>query len=856
MASNEGAITDDYGAGEIQVLEGLEAVRKRPGMYVGGPGEQGLHHLVSEVVDNSIDEALAGHCDKIIVTLRDDGGISVEDNGRGIPVDIHEKSGRPGVEVVMTVLHAGGKFEKGSYQVSSGLHGVGVSCVNALSQWLEVEVSRDGKIYRQRYERGVPAYDLKVVGKTKVNGTKVTFTPDPKIFLESTQFKWELISKRLRELAFLNPGLTIVVRQIGANEQEEIYDYKDGIKEMVSYLNAGEDELLKEPIYITGAQESAPSGGMVNIEVAVQYSKGYGNDVRGYVNNVHTIDGGTHLTGFRAAWTSSFNNYVARKGNETKPGKTKRGSKKKSSKLPSGDAYREGMVCVISIKIPDPQFAGQTKDKLGNPDIKGLVTSMVSEALSTWIEEHPREAVAVVQKAQEAQRVAEASRKARDLARKSNTLKAPKKLADCTSKDPSESEIFMVEGDSAGGSARQGRNAHTQAILPLRGKILNVWKASPDKMLGHEEIKSIISALGTGILEDFEPDNCRYHKIIIMCDADVDGSHIRTLLLTFFFRQMPQLIEKGYVYIACPPLYGVKVKGRKGKQKYILDEEAFAKRMHRQGLEGTALVEASTDRRLEGKELVKLIKLIKRMSEQERRLGRRGFTLEEYIGHRNDQDEMLFARISMSVGGQEEIIDCWSEEQLDQVVEQLRSVKDGLTVWDDRRDSLLDHAKADIQVSVFTNKMTVSELVAELHEEFGFNMAQYFGEGGVGSSDAELLDEDFDIVRASARLSPFRLINEELDKDYDIDAIADVPKTVVDLAKSSISVKRYKGLGEMNADELWDTTMDPSHRKLFKVELADYAEARRSFACLMGSNVAPRRRFIETHALDVSDVDA
>jgi DNA gyrase subunit B len=840
-----------YNPDTIKSLKGIEHVRLRPAMYIGDVGEPGLHHLVNEVVDNSVDEALAGYCTQILVDILDDGSLSVEDNGRGIPVGIQKDSGRPAVEVALTKLNSGGKFDKGVYKVSGGLHGVGVSCVNALSQWMEAEIYRDGKIHKQRYERAVPSYDLKVIGKTEKTGTKISFCPDPEIFQSTTTFKFSFVSRRLRELAFLNPGLRIVCRKVGGEDAiEETYHYENGLVAFIEYLNGAEDALLTDPIYIKGSMESPESGGTVEMEIAIQYNGSYSEIFRSYVNHIHTVDGGTHVTGFKTAFTSCFNTFLQRREDDRSAGKKRRaaGKSKASNKLPSGDAYREGLVAVLSVKIPEPQFAGQNKTKLGNPDIKGIVTKLIGETLSTWIEENPKPASDITNKAMESQRVRDAVRKARDLARKTGkSMKSPKKLADCASKKPEECEIFLVEGDSAGGSARQGRNAHTQAILPLRGKILNVWKATPDKMLGHEEIKAIVMALGTGILEDFDAESCRYHKIIIMCDADIDGSHIRTLLLTFLFRQMPALILKGYIYIACPPLYGLVKKGRKTLE-YVTDDDDFKKRMHTVGLEGTVFLQEGSDRRIEGKELALLKRLLERLGKQNQALNRRGLSLKEFLSQAKD-DEFPYSRLTAEIDGYKQTIWTYDEESHAQYIETLAEAKRGdFNLWLDT-ESFDKRPGSDMQVSLFTTRTEIRELIKQIGE-FGFTMDQYFGIGLGAVTDEKLLDENFDIVRAQTQLSPFRLINQDTKQDEPVAALEDLPLALLGLGKSSIKVKRYKGLGEMNAGELWDTTMDPNERRLRKVGLEDIAEAQRSFSILMGNKVEPRRLFIQSRSAE------
>ncbi|MDK2821128.1 MAG: gyrase subunit [Clostridia bacterium] len=550
--------TTEYTANEIQVLEGLEAVRRRPGMYIGNTGERGLHQLVFELVDNSIDEALAGYCDYIEVIIGQNGSLTVSDNGRGIPVDIHEKTGLPAVEVALTMLHAGGKFGGNGYKVSGGLHGVGLSVVNALSSWLEIKIKRDNKIYHQEYRRGIKVSELKIIGKSKTNGTSVTFIPDDEIF-EDITFKKDIICRRLQELSFLNKGVKIVFKD-KRDDTEKVYHHNGGIIDFVKYLNKNKTPLFNKPLYFSGEKNN------VQIEVAMQYNDGFNEILLSYANNIHTVEGGSHEAGFKTALTRIINDY-ARRFNILK---------ENDSNL-SGDDIREGLAAVISVKVIEPQFEGQTKTKLGNSEVRGLVDSLMVEKLGSYLDENPKIARKIVDKAINAFRVREAARKARELTRRKNALEItslPGKLADCTHKDPSLSELFLVEGDSAGGSAKQGRDRRFQAILPLRGKIINVEKARLDKILNNEEIRTIITALGTGIGEDFNIDKARYHKIILMADADVDGSHIRTLLLTFFYRYMKPLIEKGYIYIAQPPLY----KMSRGKKVYYLYNDSELER--------------------------------------------------------------------------------------------------------------------------------------------------------------------------------------------------------------------------------------------------------------------------------------
>jgi len=564
MSKKKQAKGSDYTAGQIQVLKGLEAVRKRPGMYIGSTSSRGLHHLVYEVVDNSIDEAMAGFCDRVVVTIHEGDSVTVEDDGRGIPVDIHPTEKVPGVELAMTTLHAGGKFDKNTYKVSGGLHGVGVSVVNALSEYLEVEILREGQKYHQRYERGLKTKDLETLGKAKGSGTKVTFKPDPQIFTELT-YNFDVLSNRLRELAFLNKGLRIViVDERGEEPLREEYQYEGGLAEYVTYLRGTRGALHDKVCYFEASKPEA------EIELALQYDQGFAENTHTFVNNINTHEGGTHLTGFKAALTRTINDY-ARRNNLLK----------KDEGL-SGDDVREGLTCVLSVRVMEPQFEGQTKTKLGNSEVRGAVEAAVNEHLSTFLDENPRAAKTIIEKSLQAARAREAARKARDLARKKSALEGgvlPGKLADCSISDPTLCELYLVEGDSAGGSAKQGRDRSYQAILPLKGKILNVERARIDKVLSNDEIRAIITAVGAGIRDDFELDNTRYHKIIIMTDADVDGAHIRTLLLTFFFRQMPELIEAGMVYIAQPPLYRVQ-KGKQELYAYNEDErDEYVKRL-------------------------------------------------------------------------------------------------------------------------------------------------------------------------------------------------------------------------------------------------------------------------------------
>ncbi|MCA9405771.1 MAG: DNA topoisomerase (ATP-hydrolyzing) subunit B, partial [Candidatus Omnitrophica bacterium] len=622
-----------YDATNIQILEGTEAVRKRPAMYIGDTFARGLHHLVYEVVDNSVDEALAGYCTKIEVIINENNAITVIDNGRGIPVDIHKKEKKPAVEVVLTTLHAGGKFDHSSYKVSGGLHGVGVSCVNALSDWLEVEIKRDGKIYHQRYERGITKTKLTTIGKTKSTGTKITFKPDKTIFQETTVYSFDTLSKRLRELAFLNKGLVITLKDIrGGKEKESIFEFKGGIISFVENLTDSKNKIHKKPVYFETEKDS------IQMEVAIQYDDGYSENVFTYANNINTREGGTHLSGFRSALTRAINNYA--KGKKLL----------KNDTAIVGDDTREGLTAVISVKIPDPQFEGQTKTKLGNSEVEGLVASATLESLSTFFEENPPIAKKIIEKVITASRAREAARKARELTRRKGALESgglPGKLADCSEKDPALSELYLVEGDSAGGSAKQGRDRTFQAILPLKGKILNVEKARMDKILSNEEIRTIITALGTGVGNEFNIEKLRYHKVIIMCDADVDGSHIRTLLLTLLFRQMRPLVEGGFVYIAQPPLYKLK---RGKREEYIETEQEMAEIILDMGIEGlkfSQIKEKKTHSEAQFKDILNIIQDVERI---DLLLKRKGIDFLEYI-EKVDQKTHKFPKYKVIVEG-------------------------------------------------------------------------------------------------------------------------------------------------------------------------------------------------------------
>ncbi len=788
-----------YDATNIKVLEGLEGVRKRPAMYIGNTGIEGLHHLVWEVVDNSIDEAMAGFCDSIIVHILDDGSILVQDNGRGIPVDIHETEGRPALEVVMTKLHAGGKFDNNVYKVSGGLHGVGVSVVNALSEFLEVEVYRDGKIYYQRYERGEPVTDVLVKGETDKTGTKVRFLPDKEIF-ETIKFDFEIITKRMRELAFLTKGIYIKVVDERTGKKKEFL-YEGGIVYFVEYLNKNK-EVLHEPIYIHGERNG------IFVEIALQYNNTYKETVFTYANNINTTEGGTHLIGFKAALTRTINHWLQNSpfGKNVKLRLT-------------GDDVREGLTAVISVKLPNPQFEGQTKTKLGNTEVKGIVENIANEGLSSYFDENPSVVKVILEKVIDAARAREAAKKAKELARRKGVISdhsLPGKLADCQEKDPSKSEIFIVEGDSAGGSAKQARDRRIQAVLPLRGKILNVEKARFDKLLSNEEIRTMISALGTGIGEkEYDISKLRYHKVIIMTDADVDGSHIRTLLLTFFFRYMPELIEKGYLYVAQPPLYRII---DKRKEIFIKDEEEFHNYIIERIIRSEK-VQLKDGTIIEGEELKDLIKRLLKFYQNLNRLSKNGYS-REFI---KELVEIAPERITNFTERSflEDLLSKLSKREFEIVNVDIDEEHD---FW---KINLIDHK----------NGATMIELNSDL---FSF-------------PELRSLIYIFRQTKSFLKQSPFMLIDSSGVERFDL--AEDLLDELMERGKKGLEIQRYKGLGEMNPDQLWATTMDPQRRRLLQVRIEDMVEADGIFSILMGDKVEARREFIQNNALEVEELD-
>jgi DNA gyrase subunit B len=796
-----------YGADSIKVLGGLEAVRKRPAMYIGSTGKEGLHHLVYEVVDNSVDEASAGFCDRIDIRIRVDNSVSVDDNGRGIPIDVHKTEKVSAAEVVMTKLHAGGKFTNDSYKISGGLHGVGVSVVNALSTYLDLEVRRDGKVYRQSYQRGVPIAPLKEVGTTKRRGTKVTFQPDGDIF-EDIDFSFDILSNRLRELAFLNKGLRINLTDERNDKAAEFY-YEGGIVSFVEYINRNRKVLHKNPVLISGSKADCA------VEVALQYNDTYAENVFSYANSINTTEGGTHLIGFRSALTRVINNYAVA-NNMLKNGKESL----------RGEDIREGLACVISVKLSNPQFEGQTKTKLGNSDIKGLVEGIVYEKMGTYLEENPTVARQIVGKCIDAARAREASRKARELTRRKSALEVsslPGKLADCQERDPSMSEIYIVEGDSAGGSAKQGRDRKNQAILPLRGKLINVEKSRFDKVLSNEEIKVIVTALGSGIgKEDFDIKKLRYHKVIIMTDADVDGSHIRTLLLTFFFRHMRELIERGFLYIAQPPLYRI---ANKKDEKYINTEGAMQDFVLSNGVMKVQIL-LSDGTAITGNRLLSLIKKGIRL----------GSVLEkfEYEGKDKDVVRMLAAdtvfspadftdetrllkvagRVAMALGS---LIASYRAE----MDEEHRGYKLFFTIDRNGRQRTVYHDKDIFNLPIFSE---VRDLLKKL----------------------EIMGEP-----------PYTVVDKDGENGgaQQFDSISALIGHIMEAGKKGMTIQRYKGLGEMNSEQLWETTMDPERRTLLQVKVEDAIAADEIFTKLMGDQVEPRKNFIFENALYVSNLD-
>jgi DNA gyrase subunit B len=798
---------EDYGADKIKVLEGLEAVRTRPAMYIGSTSLDGLHHLLYEVVDNSVDEALNGFCDHIEVTIHIDNSITVTDNGRGIPTDFHEQSGRSAAEVVLTVLHSGGKFDNASYKVSGGLHGVGVSVVNALSQRLDLEIWRGGKVFEQTYERGKPVTEFRQTGKTKRRGTKITFNPDAEIF-EVLEFSYDAIAARMRELAFLNRGLQIVLEDL-RSDRRDVFKYEGGITSFVEFLNANKTALHPKPIYFEARKED------VIVEAAMQYNDGYSETMFSFANNINTHEGGTHLIGFKAALTRSLNSYA--QANDLM---------KDLRENPTGEDVREGLAAVISVKLRNPQFEGQTKTKLGNSEVKGIVEAVVNENLGAFFEENPAVAKRILTKAIDAARAREAARKARDLTRRKGALDTallPGKLADCQERDPKFCEIFIVEGDSAGGSAKQGRDRKFQAILPIKGKILNVEKARFDKMLSNQEIATMISAIGTGIgKEEFAGDKLRYDRIIIMTDADVDGSHIRTLLLTFFYRQMHELVEGGHIYIAQPPLYGVK-DGR--KIRYLKNEREMEEHLLQCATQDVIVTVEKSGMEYGGARLIHLLRQIRERNAVYSKLNRR-------LGDRD-----LLNRLLQFVAGEGALLDNgFSLKQLfedGEVLSELGRVLEEIGY----QYELLRDEEHGLHSLVITKGVSTKHTInwEGLSSVEWQRLFQLYSEMAPFDKPPFLVGENGSIVSVASR--------EEL-LDY-----------ILSLGKRNLTVQRYKGLGEMNPEQLWETTMNPESRTLLRVSIDDAVQTDAIFTILMGDAVEPRRKFIEENALNVRNLD-
>jgi DNA gyrase subunit B len=811
--------SDSYSADQIKVLEGLDAVRKRPAMYIGSTGVDGLHHLVYEVVDNSVDEHMAGFGETIEVTIHIDGSVTVVDNGRGIPTGMHSAQKKSAAEVALTVLHAGGKFEQGAYTVSGGLHGVGISVVNALSEWLELEIWQDGRVFEQRYERGKPDAPLKDTGITRRRGTKVRFKPDGQVF-ETLDFSFDVLAQRLRELAFLNKGLSITLKDERKEPaKEQVFLYKGGIVSFVEHLNEAKTPLHK-PIYVRVEKSE------MILEVALQYNDSYAENLFSFANNINTKEGGTHLIGFKAALTRTINTYA--NANELL---------KKDTESLTGDDVREGLTAVVSVKVRNPQFEGQTKAKLGNSEVKGVVETAVNEKLGAYFEENPPVARKIIGKAIDAARAREAARKAKDLIRRKSALDGgslPGKLADCSEKDPALSEIYIVEGDSAGGSAKQGRDRKFQAILPLKGKILNVEKARFDKMLTSDEIRTLIMALGTGIgrkreesdkadRDTFDIAKARYHKIILMTDADVDGSHIRTLLLTFFFRQMPELLERGYIYIAQPPLFKVK----KGKtERYLKDEGALNEHLADLAVEDVHLYLEGTLDFVTGR---RLLPILKKMIAFETLLARFNKKPHEAAMIRAFVDEPGLDRDLLK-----------NQAALTQAV---ANVKKTLRVMYPKLESTLE---------ILSDEEHQSNKVVCRMQASGATFTLDVTHDLVGSADFRELQKLAPSAIGLGR-APYKL--KAKGEEQELRSTADLVKAILDLGKQGLAIQRYKGLGEMNPGQLWETTMNPEARTLLRVKLEDVPGVDEIFTILMGDEVEPRRNFIQTHALEVRNLD-
>jgi len=838
-AKEKNVVTSKYDASKIDKLEGLEAVRKRPGMYIGDPDERGLHHCVFEVLDNSVDEHLAGHCDHIEVSMHVDGSISISDDGRGIPVDMHPKFKMPAVELVLTNLHAGGKFDQGAYKYSGGLHGVGAKCVNALSEWFEVEISRDEKLYHMEFAQGKTTSKLSVIGKSKKTGTKITFKPDAEIFQDTTKFKFDLLAKRMRELAFLNPGLSITLTDEGKNGKTETFLYKEGIIEFVKQMAKAKSPIHPKPIVLERKKDE------VFVDCVMQYHDGYDETLLPFANSIPNPDGGTHVSGFRSALTRAINQYASGKNL----------AKEKDPKI-TGEDVREGLICVLSIRLPNPRFNAQTKVKLVNAEIEGIVSSCVYEGLLAFLEENPGVAKKIFDKALTGARAREAARKAKETIRKGAFSGGglPGKLADCSERDPSLCELYIVEGDSAGGSAKQGRDRRTQAILPIRGKLINVEKASIDRVLNNNEIRTIITAVGTGIGTSDEKDKkngeesdgsgfdlgrLRYHKIILMTDADVDGSHIRTLLLTFFYRKMPQLVAQGYIYVAQPPLFLIK---RKKREEYVEDIETLDKILIELGTEEVSLVRLSDKKTFSKAQLLDILVSLQELEKLSRAVTRRGVKFDDYLEARDAKSGDLPKYISKVREGTEEKFHYFKDDK------DMSKFREKMGIEEDEEDDAKENGKGKQEKeSPLVAKAKPLARIYEIYEA-----------GSIAKALQGLGKKGLEMEHYSAQDKPlFECVEGEGEKPTrtPIFSIAEILTAVKGVGKKGVQITRFKGLGEMDAKELFSTTMDPEKRQLLKVDLVDAAKADEIFTTLMGDEVEPRRIFIEENALNVRNLD-
>jgi DNA gyrase subunit B len=817
-----------YDASKIKILGGLEAVRKRPDMYIGDRGTGGLHHLVYEVLDNSIDEALAGFCDKIIVQINADGSCTVEDNGRGIPVEEHKEAKKSALEVVLCTLHAGGKFDRDSYKVAGGLHGVGVSVVNALSEWLEADIYRQGRHYHFECRQGKAKGSVRDIGPTEKQGTAISFMPDEEVFGDN-EFQYDALVKRIREMAYLNAGLQITFKD-DRSRKKDTFKFDDGLRAFIKHLNEGKEVLHKDVVYLANEDKEQ----MMSCEVAMQYNSGYAENVMVFANNIRNIDGGTHLSGFRTALTRTMNAY-ARSNNLIKNGEAA-----------TGEDFREGLTAVVAVKLAEPHFEAQTKVRLTNPEVGSFVETVVNEQLGHYLEEHPAESKRILNKAIQAAAAREAARKARELTRRKGALGSsslPGKLWDCANKERAGTELFVVEGDSAGGSAKGGRDKNIQAILPLKGKILNVEKARLEKVLAHEEIRTLISALGTGIgTDEFDIEKCRYEKIILLTDADIDGAHIRTLLLTFIFRQMPELFNRQMIYIAQPPLYEVRAKGQK-KSEYVLTESVMHKRLTDRGLQGTELTirdgagkKGAKEQKITGEKLTELVKLLVDMERCIAVLARRGIKFDEFIADYSNGKGLPMFRIRIE--SKDEMFQ--DKDDFEKRVDQLKGGKSASPKNGQGKSKEEQEEEEQIDAEELHEVSRINELVKKLKAGFGLELRDY------------LLKQQR-AVSGEAMSTKFQLTNEG--EHFDVASLGEICTSIRKIGSEGVEIKRFKGLGEMNAEQLWETTMNPATRTLLSVKLDDAGEADRLFSILMGENVEQRRDFIRDHALEVQFLD-